>query len=167
MANSESTDNIFAAIDYVQRNCPPITLDSQGYGYRYASLANTVQTVMPILRKAGLLHFYNVEEARLKCTVLLLSDPTQQLESTLDLLPIADSLATNQVDPQVLASIVAKIDMANQQNVKTVFSKMSGKMTYAQGLGSAITYARRYLLTSMLGLVTEEDNDGNNKPLDL
>lgn len=29
-----------------------------------------------------------------------------------------------------------------------------------QELGSAITYARRYLLTSMTGLVTEEDDDG-------
>ncbi len=31
----------------------------------------------------------------------------------------------------------------------------------AQGLGSAITYARRYMLMSMLGLVADEDDDGN------
>ena len=31
----------------------------------------------------------------------------------------------------------------------------------AQGLGSAITYMRRYALVSMLGLNTEEDDDGN------
>ena len=30
-----------------------------------------------------------------------------------------------------------------------------------QGIGSAITYARRYSLSPMLGIVTEEDDDGN------
>lgn len=30
-----------------------------------------------------------------------------------------------------------------------------------QGLGSAITYARRYALSSMLGIVNDEDDDGN------
>ena len=43
----------------------------------------------------------------------------------------------------------------------------------AQGAGGAITYARRYQLTAMLGLAGEEDTDGNtpipdkspNKPL--
>jgi hypothetical protein len=30
-----------------------------------------------------------------------------------------------------------------------------------QALGSAITYARRYALTALLGLVTEDDDDGN------
>ena len=30
-----------------------------------------------------------------------------------------------------------------------------------QALGSAITYARRYALTAILGLVTEDDDDGN------
>lgn len=32
----------------------------------------------------------------------------------------------------------------------------------AQGTGSAITYARRYQLSAMLGLAGEEDDDGNN-----
>ena len=31
-----------------------------------------------------------------------------------------------------------------------------------QGMGAAITYARRYMLSSMLGLVTEEDNDAQS-----
>ena len=31
----------------------------------------------------------------------------------------------------------------------------------AQGLGSACTYGRRYALSAMLGIVTEEDDDGN------
>ena len=42
----------------------------------------------------------------------------------------------------------------------------------AQGIGGAITYARRYTITAMLGIAGEEDDDGNlaahgniNKPL--
>jgi len=35
--------------------------------------------------------------------------------------------------------------------------------TNAQGIGGAITYARRYSLSAILGLSSEEDNDGNTK----
>lgn len=44
---------------------------------------------------------------------------------------------------------------------------MSGVLTMRptkadpQGMGSAMTYARRYALSAVLGLVTEEDDDGN------
>jgi hypothetical protein len=38
---------------------------------------------------------------------------------------------------------------------------MPSKDATPQGHGSAITYARRYALVSMLGLNTEEDDDGN------
>lgn len=34
-----------------------------------------------------------------------------------------------------------------------------------QGAGSAITYARRYALTAMLGMVTEDDDDGEGAKL--
>ena len=46
--------------------------------------------------------------------------------------------------------------------------KISGSFTMAlakndpQGAGSAITYARRYALVSMLGLNVDEDDDGNH-----
>ena len=36
----------------------------------------------------------------------------------------------------------------------------------AQGMGSAITYARRYALSALVGVVSDEDNDGNNTELD-
>lgn len=34
----------------------------------------------------------------------------------------------------------------------------------AQGAGSAITYARRYAISAMLGISSEDDNDGNITP---
>lgn len=33
-----------------------------------------------------------------------------------------------------------------------------------QGIGSAITYGRRYQLSALLGISSEDDNDGNSKP---
>lgn len=39
--------------------------------------------------------------------------------------------------------------------------KMRGAKDDPQGAGSALTYARRYALGCMTGLVTEEDDDGN------
>jgi len=45
------------------------------------------------------------------------------------------------------------------------FIKATGKMTpkdnTPQGQGSAITYMRRYALSAILGIATEEDDDGN------
>lgn len=61
----------------------------------------------------------------------------------------------------------------NQVSVKTIirhecgeffeFTPMTlpiGKNT-AQGIGSAVTYARRYSLTTALGIAAQEDDDGN------
>lgn len=39
--------------------------------------------------------------------------------------------------------------------------KMAPKDNTPQGQGSAITYMRRYALSAVLGIVTEEDDDGN------
>ena len=39
--------------------------------------------------------------------------------------------------------------------------KMTPKENTPQGQGSAITYMRRYALSAVLGLATEEDDDGN------
>src|SRR5699024_6219209 len=44
------------------------------------------------------------------------------------------------------------------------FPKLSLKMdkVTAQGAGSAITYARRYAISAILGISSEDDDDGNN-----
>lgn len=38
---------------------------------------------------------------------------------------------------------------------------MTSKEATPQGIGSAITYARRYALSSIVGIASEEDDDGN------
>ncbi len=41
----------------------------------------------------------------------------------------------------------------------------SGSKNNIQGMGSSLTYGKRYLVTAMLNIVTEgEDKDGNDNP---
>jgi hypothetical protein len=52
------------------------------------------------------------------------------------------------------------IDAETQETIEGEVPLMLEKDN-PQGLGSAITYARRYALMSMLGIVADEDDDGN------
>jgi hypothetical protein len=45
-------------------------------------------------------------------------------------------------------------------HTEIVPTTLSGKSSAAQQFGAAITYARRYALTAMLGLASDEDTDG-------
>jgi hypothetical protein len=46
------------------------------------------------------------------------------------------------------------------ESIKNSFKLLVGKQDM-QGLGSAITYARRYAISAMLGIVSDEDDDAN------
>lgn len=68
--------------------------------------------------------------------------------------------------------VQAPINELERVGVRTTLSHVNGEInsefTMAlskndpQGAGSAITYARRYALVSMLGLNVDEDDDGNS-----
>lgn len=53
------------------------------------------------------------------------------------------------------------IDVASGETLEDLSPLLLSKQD-PQGQGSAITYMRRYALVSMLGLNTEEDDDGNS-----
>lgn len=48
------------------------------------------------------------------------------------------------------------------ESIKDVMRLPVSRETSPQNLGSAITYAKRYMLGAMLGIVTEDDNDAQN-----
>jgi hypothetical protein len=56
---------------------------------------------------------------------------------------------------------LATILMHNSGEWIKATAKMTPKDASPQGQGSAITYLRRYALSAILGLATEEDDDGN------
>jgi len=77
----------------------------------------------------------------------------------------------------IITPLLAKNDLAYSQptlpdgTVITILMHKSGQYiagelsikgeNNAQGIGSAITYAKRYALCAILGIVTEDDDDGN------
>lgn len=65
-------------------------------------------------------------------------------------------------DGETLRTIIAHIESGEtiEGSAKLVLDKPT-----AQGQGSGITYMRRYALVSMLGLNTEEDDDGNKESI--
>jgi len=61
-------------------------------------------------------------------------------------------------DKPALGTIL--IDIESGEEIKTVAPLILAKQD-PQGVGSAITYMRRYALVSILGLNCDEDDDGN------
>lgn len=70
---------------------------------------------------------------------------------------------TQLVLDDVIKTIVFHHESGEQieSSIKLVNGVTLVKMNPFQVLGSQITYLRRYAISSMLGLVTDEDNDGN------
>jgi hypothetical protein len=77
------------------------------------------------------------------------------------------------IRPVLKANGLAFMQSLNGESLSTTLLHTSGEWLASdpmpvrvadsgpQALGSAITYARRYALTAILGIVTEDDDDGN------
>jgi ERF superfamily len=50
---------------------------------------------------------------------------------------------------------------SNGEKIETVYPYNIQSMTDAQKIGSAVSYAKRYALTAILGLIIDDDDDGN------
>lgn len=78
-----------------------------------------------------------------------------------------DSLATNHLaviqSPEFLDGRVVLVTRIIHKSGQWLESELSVKpqQDTAQGIGSCITYARRYALAAMVGVVADEDDDGN------
>ena len=75
-------------------------------------------------------------------------------------------------DPALCKNGLSIIQLVNGENLETVLIHTSGEWIASetalkavkqdpQAQGSAITYARRYALSAILGVASEEDDDGN------
>lgn len=124
--------NIYAAMAEVRLALPQVQKDSTNPAFKskYASLGAVQEAANPVLLAHGFVPLYSVR------TDILAEDARQIVYTGLSLhyVPTGESLSSE------LGIVPVKQD--------------------AQGIGSAITYARRYLLTTMLDL-TVDDDDGN------
>ena len=125
--------NIYKAIANFQQEVPVILKDTSGYGYKYADLPAIFEVINPLMKKHGM-GFY------------------QTVDSSNDNVPL-------------IKTVVFHVESGESIDSETIIPQgvqLKG-MNDFQVLGSAITYIKRYALSSLLGLVTDKDNDASGE----
>ena len=127
MKTSDQIDLLFKSLVAAQAEAQHANFDSQNphFKSKYASLAEVIDTVRPVMAKHGLavlqLPGWREDKGHVLCNRVL-HESGQWLEEEMVLTPV-------KTDPQ--------------------------------GLGSAITYAKRYSLPGIFMIASEEDDDAN------
>lgn len=130
MITSESITAITTALCEVQKEIPTLGKDRAGYGYKYLTLDNIIESVKPILCKHGIVIIQSVSE---KENGIIINTRLQHISGEY----FQDSFS------------LPKTEMKGVNNI--------------QALGASITYGRRYSLSAMLNIATDEDTDGTVK----
>lgn len=136
--SSNSYNHLAAALCKFQFNCPAIPKKKSGYGYKYAELSDIVEIVSPHLKDAGLSY---VQLTR-----------TEQDNDVINVETVLFHESGQHISSTIGASIKSNV---------TIGKTGKPSMTNIQQMGALITYLRRYGLSSMIGVVTEEDTDGS------
>lgn len=133
--------NVFAALALFQGEVKPMELTADvsvatrtggNYDFKYATLASIVETISPIMAKNGLGFFQTIKESNV--ITIITHKSGEFFESWLP------------------------FPMPKE---KTLKDQTTVPLT-AQEVGSWITYFRRYSLIAALGLVADDDDDGNH-----
>ncbi len=129
--------NIYKALADFQQEVPVILKDTSGFGYKYADLPKIFEVINPLMKKHGLGFTQGV-------TIEAIDGGT----------------ATD-----VIATVLFHIESGEKiQSYTRIPQNVQLKgMNDFQVLGAAITYLRRYALSSMLGLVTDKDIDASGE----
>lgn len=120
---------IATALLKVQQSLDPIYKGKKGYGYTYADLPAVLNAVVDVLNQNGVVVVQSPEKTDKNAACIV----TRLIH--------ADS------GEEISSTIEVPFEADNKQ-----------KMSVAQAYGSAITYAKRYALVSMLGVATEDDD---------
>lgn len=135
MTSSESIVNVLAAIHNVQQALEVIGKDSKADVQKYT------------YKYASMSHIWNQVKPLLKKEGLtVIQTPTSGISGQFgDFLQTTIYHSSGEFISDTMRLVITRDD--------------------PQGFGSAITYARRYALTSMLGIVTDDDNDAATQRL--
>lgn len=135
MKRSESIANLAAALAKFQQEVisPKNNANNPYFSSKYAPLHEVINVIREPLAKHGLSYIQSTStsEQNVTVTTLLMHESGEYIESEPLSLP----------GLQVLRG--------------------GSKEFTPQGIGSAITYGRRYSLTAILGIASEDDTDGN------
>lgn len=106
------------------------------------------QSKVSLIKKDGKNPFFKSKYATLENVIETIRSPLEETGLSFSQFPSGENELTTML-----------IHISGEYLQSTV--KMSPKENTPQGQGSAITYMRRYALSAVLGLATEEDDDGN------
>lgn len=150
MEKSDSIKALSAALVAFQGEVPVIPFDSKvkvdtkrggSYEFSYASLTAIKEVCQPILAKNGLAVSQPITDGKIVTILLHSSGEYIASETTL---PLNQKSAYDKTGAVIVYDgEVVTLPMTSQEE------------------GSVITYMRRYAYSSMLGLVADEDDDGN------
>lgn len=131
METSNEIQNIATALASFQSKMRTLGKDSSGYGYKYISLDAVMDGIREGLAACGL------SFVQMPATPPVEFAPAVALTTRL-------MHITGEYIEDTLVMPIPQVGKANE----------------AQTYGAALTYARRYALTAMLGIVADEDTDG-------
>lgn len=129
MKLSEQTNELFKAFSAFQGELENASKDRQGHGYKYADLAECINTAKPFLVKHGL------------AVSQMLGMTTEGKQTLITML----AHSSGQYMSSEFVMVDAKLMGGAGNNP-------------AQVLGSAITYQRRYSYAAIIGLAQEDDD---------
>ena len=129
MIMSQETNEIFAAFALFQGELDNASKGKSGHGYKYADLAECINTAKPFLAKNDLA-------------------VAQLIGSTEDGKPTLTTMLTHKSGQHISDTLV--MSEAKLQG--------GGGKNPVQELGSAITYQRRYAYAAILGIAQEDDD---------
>lgn len=143
--------NIYAALSAFQGELKPIATveaDLKSYKITYSPLGKIMEAVLPLLSKHGLSVRHEISKEGVEC-ILTHTTTTRNFEkAALSIAPTSEG----------------STEVIHGYNVATNNEIRSGKIAVPttgmmKDLGAAITYAKRFSISMVLGISSEEDKD--------
>lgn len=135
---------IYAKFIDIQRNLPPLVKDTQGHGYKYPTLNQLLDIVLPMCHERGLgltQITHPVTGGGVGVETVLFNEANEKISSGILAMPLTTDKDGN----------IINVGNINKQG------NVSGQYG-AQAYGSALSYARRYSLTAFFGMKAEDDD---------
>ena len=127
----------------IQKELPPLVKDTQGDGYKYPTLNQLLDIVLPMChdRGLGLMQVTHPIEGGVGVETVLFNENNEHISSGILAMPL-----TTDADGNI-------INVGGKKRQGGVYGQFG-----AQAYGSALTYARRYSLTAFFGMKAEDDD---------
>jgi len=145
MHSSEQINEIAAALVRVQAEARDVYKNRAGHGYNYADLATVLEEVRPLLSKNHLSFVQLPGGSTIRETIVVKREKGEYTRT----------IGTVELRTVLLHSVSGQWI---EEIMSLPFETEKGT-SIAQAAGAAITYARRYALTAMVGIAATSDED--------